>query len=93
MAAAEAARKKKLDCSAAEFLTIDEGVCVQIMHLGAFDDEPATVALMDEYLAVNGYENDFSDTRLHHEIYLTDARKAAPEKWKTVTRHPVRKRI
>ena len=93
MAAAEAARKKKQDCSAAEFLTIDEGACVQIMHLGAFDDEPATVALMDEYLAANGYENDFSDTRLHHEIYLTDARKAAPEKWKTVIRHPVRKRI
>ena len=93
MAAAEAARKKKLNCSAAEFLTIDEGACVQIMHLGAFDDEPATVALMDEYLAANGYENDFSDTRLHHEIYLTDARKAAPEKWKTVIRHPVRKRI
>ena len=93
MAAAEAARKKKQDCSAAEFLTIDEGACVQIMHLGAFDDEPATVALMDEYLAANGYENDFSDTRLHHEIYLTGARKAAPEKWKTVIRHPVRKRI
>ena len=91
-ALAEATRKKKLDCSSAEFLTIDEGECVQIMHLGAFDDEPATVALMDEYLAANGYENDFSDTRLHHEIYLTDARKAVPEKWKTVIRHPVRKR-
>ena len=61
-AVAEASRKKKLDCSAAEFLTIDEGECVQIMHLGAFDDEPATVALMDEYIAANGYENDFSDT-------------------------------
>ena len=88
---AEAARKKKLDCSAAEYLTIDEGECVQIMHLGAFDDEPATVALMDEFVKSNGYENDFSKTRLHHEIYLTDARKAAPDKWKTVIRHPVRK--
>ena len=90
-AVAEATRKKKLGCSAAEFLTIDEGECVQIMHMGAFDDEPATVALMDEYLAANGYENDFSDTRLHHEIYLTDARKVAKDKWKTVIRHPVKK--
>lgn len=92
-AVAEAARKKKLDCSMAEYLTIDEGECVQIMHLGSFDDEPATVAVMDEYLAANGYENDFSDARLHHEIYLSDARKVAKEKWKTVIRHPVRKRI
>ena len=76
----------------AEFLTIDEGECVQIMHVGPYDDEPATVAVMDAYLAANGYENDFSDTRLHHEIYLTDARKVAPEKWKTVIRHPVKKR-
>ena len=90
-AVVEATRKKKLDCSTAEFLTIDEGECVQIMHLGAFDDEPATVALMDEYVKANGYENDFSETRLHHEIYLTDARKVAPEKWKTVIRHPIKK--
>ena len=75
----------------AEFMTIAEGECVQIMHLGSFDDEPATVAIMDAYLEANGYENDFSDTRLHHEIYLSDARKVAPEKWKTVIRHPVRK--
>ena len=90
-AVAEAARKKRLDCSAAEFLTIDEGQCVQIMHVGPFDDESASVALMDEYLRANGYENDFPGTRLHHEIYLSDARKMAPEKWKTVIRHPVRK--
>ncbi len=90
-AVAEATRKKKLDCSTAEFLTINEGECVQIMHLGSFDDEPATVALMDAYRAANGYENDFSDTRLHHEIYLSDARKVAPEKRKTVIRHPIRK--
>ena len=88
-----ATRKKKMDCSAAEFLTIDEGLCVQIMHLGAFDDEPKTVAIMDDYLEANGYANDFSDTRLHHEIYMSDARKVAPEKWKTVIRHPIRKRI
>ncbi len=91
-AVAEATRKKKLDCSMAQFLTIDEGQCVQIMHLGAFDDEPATVAVMDAYLKENGYENDFSQTRLHHEIYLSDARKVAPEKWKTVIRHPIRKK-
>lgn len=83
--------KKKLDCSSAEFMTIEEGLCVQIMHVGPFDNEPATVALMDEYLAESGYVNDFSETRLHHEIYMSDVRKVAPEKWKTVIRHPVRK--
>ena len=91
-AAEEAARKKKLDCSMAEFLTLEEGLCVQIMHHGPFDEEPATVAVMDAFLEANGYRNDFSQTRLHHEIYLSDARKAAPEKWKTVIRHPIVKR-
>lgn len=85
-----AQKKKRLDCSKAEFLTIDEGLCVQIMHIGPFDDEPATVSMMDAYLLENGYENDFSDSRLHHEIYLSDARKVAPEKWKTVIRHPIK---
>ena len=75
----------------AEFLTIEEGLCVQIMHLGAFDDEPATVAIMDEYLRQNGYVNDMNLDRLHHEIYMSDARKVVPEKWKTVIRHPIRK--
>ena len=87
-----AAKKKKLDCSSAEFLTIDEGLCVQIMHIGPFDDEPESVAKMDAYLSENGYENDLSDTRLHHEIYMSDARKVAPEKWKTVIRHPIKER-
>ena len=85
-----ASKKKKLDCSAAEFLTLDEGLCVQILHTGSYDDEPETVALMDEYLAANGYANDFSDSRLHHEIYLSDARKTPPEKLRTVIRHPIR---
>lgn len=89
-AVAEAARKKKLDCSKAELLTIEEGLCVQIMHHGPFDDEPATVAVMDKFLAEKGYENDFSDLRLHHEIYLSDARKVEPAKWKTVIRHPIK---
>ena len=86
-----ATKNKKLDCSSAEFMTIDEGLCVQIMHLGPFEDEPATVALMDEYLVENGYVNDITDTRLHHEIYMSDARKGVPEKWKTVIRHPIKK--
>ena len=86
-----ASKKKKLDCSAAEFLTVDEGLCVQIMHHGPYDDEPATVAVMDRFLRENGYENDLSDRRQHHEIYLSDARKTPPEKWKTVIRHPIRK--
>ena len=86
-----ASEKKKLDCSSAEFLTVDEGLCVQIMHIGAFDDEPQAVALMDEYIAQNGYENDITESRLHHEIYLSDARKVAPEKWKTVIRHPIKR--
>ena len=87
-----AEKKKKLDCSSAEFLTVDEGLCVQIMHQGPFDDEPETVAVMDEYIKANGYVNDFTDKRLHHEIYMSDARKVAPEKWKTVIRHPIRKK-
>lgn len=91
-AVAEATKKKKLDCSVAEFLTVDEGKCVQIMHLGKYDDEPATVAIMDAYLEEMGYENEFLESRRHHEIYLSDARKVAPEKWKTVIRHPIRKK-
>lgn len=85
-----AAKKKKLDCSMAEFLTIEEGLCVQIMHHGSYDAEPETVALMDAYLAENGYVNDLNAERLHHEIYLSDPRKAVPEKWKTVIRHPIK---
>ncbi len=87
-----ATKKKKMDCSLAEFLTIEEGLCVQIMHLGSYDTEPQTVALMDAYLQENGYENDINEQRLHHEIYLSDPRKAEPEKWKTVIRHPIKKR-
>lgn len=86
-----AGKKKKLDCSPAEFLTVDEGLCVQIMHSGPFDDELKTVAKMDAYIAQNGYVNDLNTVRLHHEIYLSDARRVAPEKWKTVIRHPIKK--
>ena len=87
----EATSKKKMDFSKVEFLTLEEGLCVQCMHSGSYDDEPATVAAMDKFIADNGYENDISDTRRHHEIYLSDARKVAPEKLKTVIRHPIKK--
>ena len=86
-----ASKKKKMDCSSAEFLSIEEGLCVQIMHIGAFDNEPETVAIMDKYLRENGYVNDFTDERHHHEIYLSDPRKVAPERCKTVIRHPIKK--
>ena len=89
-AVATAGEKKKTDCSSAEFLTVDEGLCVQIMHIGSFDDEPASVAVMDAFLAENGFVPDFGAGRLHHEIYLSDARKVAPEKLKTVIRHPIK---
>ena len=86
-----AAKKKKLDCSKAEFLAVDEGLCVQIMHVGSFDDEPESAAKMDAFLRENGYENDLNDVRLHHEIYLSDPRRVAAEKRKTVLRHPIKK--
>lgn len=84
--------KKGIDCSNAQFLTIEEGLCVQIMHIGSYDDEPDTITLMDQFINENGYINDFSNTRMHHEIYLSDARRVAPEKLKTVIRHPIRKK-
>lgn len=87
----EATIKKKQDFSAVEFLTIEEGLCVQCMHTGPYDNEPETVAAMDAFLAEIGYANDITDTRWHHEIYLSDVRKTAPEKVKTVIRHPIKK--
>lgn len=86
-----AAAKKGLDCSCAELLSLEEGECVQIMHTGSYDDEPATIKLMDDFALANGYALDFSATRLHHEIYLSDPRKTSPEKLKTVIRHPVKR--
>ena len=91
-AAEEAARKKGLVAARAEFMACQEGLCVQCMHLGPYDDEPATVAKMHEYMAQQGYALDISDRRMHHEIYLSDARKTAPEKLKTVVRHPIRRK-
>lgn len=86
-----AEKKKKIDCSDVEFMTIEEGLCVQIMHIGSYDDEPESVEKMCRFISENGYENDFSDDRMHHEIYLSDPRKCSPEKLKTVIRHPIKK--
>ena len=86
----EATKKKKQDFSKATFLTVEEGLCVQCMHIGSYDDEPATVAMMHEFMEQQGSELDITDKRLHHEIYLSDARKVAPEKLKTVIRHPIK---
>ena len=88
----EATRKKKMDCSKVEFLTMDEGLCVQMMHIGSYDDEPESVALMDAYIEAEGYVNDLSGIRFHHEIYLSDARKVEPARRKTVIRHPIKER-
>ena len=86
----EATKKKKQDFSKVEFMSVEEGLCVQCMHIGSYDDEPATVAMMHEFMEQQGYELDITDKRLHHEIYLSDARKVAPEKLKTVIRHPIK---
>ena len=88
----EAAKKKKQDFSKAEFLTVEEGLCVQCMHIGSYDDEPATVLRMHEFMEQQGYVLDITDKRLHHEIYLSDTRKTVPEKLKTVIRHPIKKK-
>ena len=90
-AIAEATVKKKEDFSKVEFFSYDEGLCVQCMHVGAYDDEPATVELMHKFAEEQGYVLDITENRLHHEIYLSDARKVVPEKLKTVIRHPIRK--
>ena len=85
-----ATAKKRLDFSPVRLIEIEEGLCVQCMHIGPYDDEPATVAAMHEFAEAQGYVPDFSDVRRHHEIYLSDPRKADPAKMKTVVRHPVR---
>lgn len=88
----DATRKKKVDFSKAEFFSYHEGLCVQCMHIGSYDDEAATVALMKEFLSLNCYETDYFQNRYHHEIYLSDARRVAPERRKTVLRLPIRRR-
>ncbi len=86
----EAAAKKKIDCSIAEYLRVREGLCVQCLHVGSYDDEPATVEAMDAYAREQGYEIDLSEERRHHEVYLSDARKVAADKLKTIVRHPIK---
>ena len=86
----EATRKKKADFSKVGFMTLEEGLCVQCLHVGPYDDEPATVDAMHACMEREGYALDLSDTRRHHEIYLSDARKTAPGKLRTVIRHPIR---
>jgi len=90
-ATCEATKKKKEDFSRVEFLTYDEGLCVQCMHIGSYDDEPKTVNLMHEYIKEKGYELDITDKRFHHEIYLSDPRKCDVNKLKTVIRHPIKR--
>ena len=89
-AVAEATAKKKRDFSKAEFLTYEEGLCVQCMHLGSYDSEPATVQLMNDFAEAQGYQIAIDDVRRHHEIYLSDPRRTAPDKLKTVIRHPIK---
>ena len=90
-AISEATAKKKQDFSKVQFLTVEEGLCVQCMHIGAYDDEPATIEIMHQFMEKQGYELDITKQRHHHEIYLSDARRVAPEKRKTVIRHPIKK--
>ena len=91
-AVAEATRKKKTDFSKVEFFSYDEGECVQCMHIGSYDNEPATVEMMHDFAEQNGYEIDITDTRYHHEIYLSDPRKCDVSKLKTVVRHPIKRK-
>ena len=87
----EAEEKKQTDFSRTEFFTYNEGLCVQCMHIGSYDDEPATLRKMETFLSENGYQPDFSGERLHHEIYLSDPRRTAPERLKTVIRQPIKR--
>lgn len=87
----EATSKKKLDFSKVEFLSYDEGICVQCMHIGSYDEEPTTINLMHKYMKDNGYKLDITDNRYHHEIYLSDPRRCDASKLRTVIRHPIRK--
>lgn len=86
----EATKKKKTDFSKVEFLTYDEGLCVQCMHIGSYDDEPKTIAMIHEFMDDNGYQLDINENRYHHEIYLSDPRRVAVDKLKTVVRHPIK---
>ena len=83
-------QRKNRIFSKVEFFSYEEGLCVQCMHIGAYDDEPVTVDAMHRFMEEQGYALDITDQRMHHEIYLSDARRVAPEKLKTVVRHPIK---
>lgn len=85
-------KKKGIDGKKAKFLILEEGLCVQMMHIGPFDEEWKSVQLMEEFIEKSPYEYDFSEDRKHHEIYLSDIRKVAPEKWRTIIRHPIKEK-
>lgn len=85
-----AEKKKKQYFSKVQLLTYDEGLCVQCMHVGAYEDEPATIKAMEDFAKQRGYTVDITDKRFHHEIYLSDPRKGSAEKQRTVLRHPVK---
>ena len=87
----EATQKKKMDFSRVEFMTLEEGLCVQCLHIGSYDDEPQTVERMHAFMEQEGYALDITDVRRHHEIYLSDARRTDPQKLKTVVRHPIKR--
>ena len=89
--AALAKKKSNIDTSKAKLKTFSEGLCVQVMHIGSYDDEPATVVALDGFAIENGYVIDIGDARHHHEIYISDPHKVASEKLKTVLRHPIRR--
>lgn len=86
----EATKKKKIDFSKVEIFIYEEGLCVQCMHIGSYDDEPITTKLMEDYARENGYEINITDTKYHHEIYLSDPRRSEAAKLKTVIRHPIK---
>jgi len=88
----EVKSKKNLDTGKAQFIKIKEGLCVQCMHIGSYDDEPKTLKMIDKFIEENGLTNDISGTRRHHEIYLSDPRKTDVSKLKTVLRIPVMKK-
>lgn len=86
-----AKKKRELDLSKARIMKMTEGLCIQIMHKGAYDNETESIAKIREFAEKSGYTEDISDTRFHHEIYLSDPRRCAPENLKTVIRHPIRR--
>ena len=88
----QAKTKKKMDFSNVEYFTYDEGLCVQCLHVGSYNDEPITVERMHAYMENEGYQLDITDERMHHEIYISDFRKTEPAKLKTILRHPIKKK-